>query len=155
MTGVTPDEVVVRTPDQRLRVFVSSTLGELADERRAVARAISALRLTPVLFESGARPHPPQELYRAYLAQSDVFIGLYWQRSGWVGPGMEISGLEEELELAQGLPRLLYVKDPAPDREPRLAELLTRIRAGATESYRHFRTAGELSRQFVTTWRRS
>jgi hypothetical protein len=63
-------------------VFVSSTVGEqgeLAEERRAVARAISALRLTPVLFELGARPHPPQELYRAYLAQSDVFIGLYWQ----------------------------------------------------------------------------
>jgi hypothetical protein len=35
---------------------VSSTLGELAEERRAVSRAISALRLTPVLFELGARP---------------------------------------------------------------------------------------------------
>jgi hypothetical protein len=33
---------VIRTPDQRLRVFVSSTLGELAEERRAVERAISA-----------------------------------------------------------------------------------------------------------------
>jgi hypothetical protein len=35
-------------------VFVSSTVGEhgeLAEERRAAARAISALRLTPVLFE--------------------------------------------------------------------------------------------------------
>ena len=81
-------------------MFVSSTLGELADERRAVSRAVSALRLTPVLFEQGARPHPPRELYRAYLAQSDIFIGLYWQRYGWVGPGMEVSGLEEELELA-------------------------------------------------------
>ena len=39
----------IRTPDQRLRVFVSSTLGELADERAAVARAVEALRLTPVL----------------------------------------------------------------------------------------------------------
>ena len=39
-----------------MRVFVSSTLGELAEERRAVARAISALRLTPVMFELGARP---------------------------------------------------------------------------------------------------
>jgi hypothetical protein len=36
--------------------LVSSTLGELAEERRAVERAISALRLTPVLFELGARP---------------------------------------------------------------------------------------------------
>jgi hypothetical protein len=66
-------------------VFVSSTLGELADERRAVSRAISALRLTPVMFEAGARPHPPQDLYRAYLAQSDAFVGLYWQQFGWVG----------------------------------------------------------------------
>jgi hypothetical protein len=40
---------------------------------------------------------------------------------------MEVSGLEEELELSRGLPRLLYVKEPAPDREPRLAELLARI----------------------------
>lgn len=84
-TGTVEPEEVIRTPDQRLRVFVSSTLGELAPERQAVSRAISALRLTPVLFELGARPHPPQELYRAYLAQSDVFIGLYWQRYGWVG----------------------------------------------------------------------
>jgi hypothetical protein len=45
-----------------------------------VSRAISALRLTPVMFELGARPHRPRELYRAYLAQSDVFIGVYSQR---------------------------------------------------------------------------
>jgi hypothetical protein len=48
------DEAVIQTPDRRLRVFVSSTLGELAEERRAVAGAITALRLTPVLFEAGA-----------------------------------------------------------------------------------------------------
>ena len=53
-----------------------------------------------MLFELGARPHPPQELYRAYLAQSDIFIGLYWQRYGWVGPDMDISGLEDEFRLS-------------------------------------------------------
>src|SRR5690242_6877560 len=58
------DGVVIRTPDRRLRVFVSSTLGELAEERRAVSRAISALRLTPVMFEAGARPYSPVEVYR-------------------------------------------------------------------------------------------
>jgi predicted ATPase len=137
---------VIRTPDQRLRVFVSSTLGELAPERQAVSRAISALRLTPVMFELGARPHPPQELYRAYLAQSDVFVGIYWQRYGWVGPGMDISGLEDEFQLSQAFPRLLYVKGPAPDREPRLAEMLARIEADGSVAYRHFRTTRELGR---------
>ena len=36
-----PDGGVIRTPDQRLRVFVSSTLGELAAERQAVRGAIT------------------------------------------------------------------------------------------------------------------
>jgi predicted ATPase len=139
-------DVVIRTPDQRLRVFVSSTLGELAEERRAVSRAISALRLTPVMFELGARPYPPRDLYQAYLAQSDVFIGLYWQRYGQVGPGMEISGLEDEFELSRALPRLLYVKEPAPDREPRLIALISRIQEEASGSYRHFRMPAELGR---------
>jgi predicted ATPase len=133
---------VIRTPDQRLRVFVSSTLGELADERRAVSRAISALRLTPVMFELGARPHPPRELYRAYLAQSDIFIGLYWQSYGQVGPGMQVSGLEDEFDLSRALPRLTYVKTGAGEREPRLTELLRRIEHEG--SYRAFRTPAEL-----------
>jgi predicted ATPase len=140
------DEVVIRTPDRRLRVFVSSTLGELAEERRAVSHAISALRLTPVMFEAGARPYSPAEVYRAYLAQSDVFIGLYWQRYGQLAPGARVSGLEEEFELSGGLPRLLYVKTPAPDREPRLADLLARIKKESSASYRYFRTPAELGR---------
>src|SRR6516165_445016 len=140
------DEVLIRTPDRRLRVFVSSTLGELAEERRAVSRAVSALRLTPVMFELGARPYPPADVYRAYLAQSDVFIGLYWQRYGQLVPGMEISGLEEEFQLSGELPRLLYIKAPAQDREPRLADLLARIQEAASASYRSFRTPAELGR---------
>jgi predicted ATPase len=144
VSAVLPGDVVIRTPDQRLRVFVSSTLEELAAERRAVERAVTALRLTPVLFELGARPHPPRQLYRAYLAQSDVFVGLYWQRYGWIAPDMEISGLEDEFELAGGLPRLLYVKTPAPHRDPRLTDLLRRI--SDQDSYRQFTTPAQLGR---------
>ena len=143
--------MAIRTPDRRLRVFVSSTLGELAEERRAVSRAISALRLTPVMFEAGARPYPPAEVYRAYLAQADVFIGVYWQRYGQLVPGARVSGLEEEFGLSGGLPRLLYVKSPAPDREPRLADLLARIKAESSASYRYFRTPAELGRLVRST----
>jgi predicted ATPase len=139
-------KVAIRTPDQRLRVFVSSTLAELAEERAAVGRAISALRLTPVLFELGARPHPPRELYRAYLAQSDIFVGLYWQRYGWIGPGMDISGLEDEFRLSHSIPRLLYVKEPAPEREPGLTAMIAGLQSEGTDSYRPFRTPRELAR---------
>ena len=77
---------LIRTPDQRLRVFVSSTLQELAPERQAVRDAVTRLRLVPVLFELGARPQPPRQVYRAYLAQSQVFVGVYWQSYGGSPP---------------------------------------------------------------------
>jgi predicted ATPase len=44
------------------------------------------------------------------------------------------------------MPRLLYIKAPAPDRETRLADLLARIEKEASASYRTFRTPAELSR---------
>jgi hypothetical protein len=47
---------VILTPDQRVRVFISSTLEELAEERAAARRAIRRLHLVPVWYESGARP---------------------------------------------------------------------------------------------------
>ena len=137
---------VIRTPDQRLRVFVSSTLQELAAERQAVRDAVTRLRLVPVMFELGARPHPPRQVYRSYLAQSQVFVGVYWQSYGWVAPGEQVSGLEDEYLLAAGLPRLIYVKSPAPERESRLAEMLTRIRDDGDVSYQHFSAAAELQR---------
>ena len=137
---------VIRTPDQRLRVFVSSTLQELAAERQAVRDAVTRLRLVPVMFELGARPHPPRQVYRSYLAQSQVFVGVYWQSYGWVAPGEQVSGLEDEYLLAAELPRLIYVKSPAAERESRLAEMLTRIRDAGDVSYQRFSAAAELQR---------
>ncbi len=135
---------VIRTPDQRLRVFVSSTLRELADERRAVKRAIEGLRLAPVMFELGARPHPPRALYRSYLAQSDVFVGIYGDSYGWVAPGEEVSGLEDEYLLApREMPKLIYIRS-ATARDPRLAALIDRIRSDDTAAYLPFDSLDEL-----------
>lgn len=140
------DATAIRTPDRRLRVFVSSTLGELADERRAARQAIEQLHLSPVLFELGARPHPPRQLYRAYLEQSDVFVGIYWQRYGWVAPDETVSGLEDEYRLAGARPQLIYLKEPASEREARLTALLDDIRSNDRASYRRFTTPEELAR---------
>ncbi|MBX3060503.1 MAG: tetratricopeptide repeat protein [Anaerolineae bacterium] len=139
-----PTTAVIRTPDQRLRVFISSTLRELAAEREAARQAIEQLRLIPVLFETGARPHPPRNLYRAYLAQSHIFVGIYWQSYGWVAPDMDISGLEDELRLSPGLPKLIYIKTPAPDQEARLKTMLQQIKNADDVSYKYFSTAAEL-----------
>jgi predicted ATPase len=148
-TGV-QRSTAIRTPDQRLRVFVSSTLVELAAERDAARAAIEQLRLAPVMFESGARPHPAQAVYRAYLAQSDIFIGIYADSYGWIGPGMTISGLEDEFELAAELPRLLYVRSPASDRDPALGKMLDRIRASGETSYKKFTDPSQLQELILT-----
>ena len=127
----------IRTPDQRVRVFVSSTMKELATARAAARRAIERLRLVPVLFELGARPYPPRELYLAYLRQSDIFIGIYGQQYGWIAPGQQVSGLEDEYLNAGDKPKLVYVQSPAPERDPRLSAMLERISSDGL-SYRGF-----------------
>jgi hypothetical protein len=51
-----------------VRILVSSTLQEPTAERHAVRDAVTRLRPVPVMFQLGARPHPPRQAYRAYLA---------------------------------------------------------------------------------------
>src|SRR5688500_4222266 len=130
---------------QRLRVFVSTTIGELAPERGAAAEAIASLLLAPVLFELGTRASSPRTMYRAYLDHSDIFVGIYWQRYGWVAPSMEVSELEDQYDLASDRPRLIYVKEPASERDPRLQTFLRKIEADGQASYKVFDAPEQLA----------
>jgi hypothetical protein len=60
---------VILTPDRRLRVFVSSTLQELAEERLAAQKAVSDLRLTPdgTRCKNFAAPQTDNHEYRPAL----------------------------------------------------------------------------------------
>src|SRR4051794_13505664 len=139
-----PPGGTVMPHDGRVRVFVSSTLNELVTEREAARAAITRLRLTPGVFEPGPPPPPPRELYRSYLAQSDVFVGIYGESYGWVAPGSEVSGLEDEYLLAGDRPKLLYIKTPAAQREPRLTALIERIWSDSGVSTTPYRDAEHL-----------
>src|SRR6478735_1364050 len=135
---------VIKTPDQRLRVFISSTIQELAAERKKVQEVLERMKLTPVFFESGARPHPPRDLYRSYLEQSDVFVGIYWKSYGWTAPDMEISGLEDEWRLSGDKPKLIYIKQ-ADQREPRLNTLIKNIQDSNVACYQKFEKLEDLT----------
>src|SRR5437763_9754130 len=95
--------------DGRLRVLISSSPGELPDEREAARTAVRTLRLVPVA--SGAGADVPD------VGQSDVFVGIYWESYGWVPPGRATSIAEEEYRRCANRPRLVYLKEPAPGRE--------------------------------------
>ena len=53
--AVVTETGMIRTPDQRVRVFVSSSLQELAPERQAVRDAVTRLRLTRQCRIEGVR----------------------------------------------------------------------------------------------------
>ena len=121
----------ILTPDQKIRIFVSSTLQELQPEREAVRKVINDdLKLHPIMFDAGASPHPPRQRYRAFLEQSHIYVGIFWESYGWIAPDMEISGIEDEYEIAQQqhLLSLVYVKNLVKGRDRQLEELLKKIK---------------------------
>ena len=134
----------ILTPDSRVRVFISSTIEELAEERKALYEAISAIKLIPVIFEAGARPYPPREVYQAYIEKSQIYVGVFWKSYGWISPDMKISGIEDEFNLSYQKPRLLYIREAPEGRDPKLEQLIQRIERERTISYKRFSTIEEL-----------
>ncbi|BDZ46058.1 hypothetical protein GCM10025866_19670 [Naasia aerilata] len=77
-------------------------------------------------------------------------MGLYWERYGWVAPDETVSGLEDEYNLAPpDMPRLIYIKETEGAREPRLTELLDRIRTDDRASFKYFTEPAELGELLV------
>lgn len=97
--------------DRTLRIFLSSAVGELAAER-AVARSVVESFRSIAISDEGALPF-------GTAADADVFVAIYWQD--------HLLRLEEEYEATGRTPCLIYVKEPAPDRDPRLAAFLDRL----------------------------
>ncbi|HEX6146724.1 MAG TPA: adenylate/guanylate cyclase domain-containing protein, partial [Acidimicrobiia bacterium] len=129
----------------RLRVFVSSTLGELKSEREAAKSAIKSLRLVPAGVDLGSLPGQDGPA----LEDADIFVGIYWQSYGWTTDDSPVSDLEQEYDRGAGLPRLIYVKEPAAEREEGLRRLLDRIGNDGRSPSRSFESPGDLAEMLV------
>ncbi|MGH8916254.1 MAG: adenylate/guanylate cyclase domain-containing protein [Acidimicrobiia bacterium] len=130
---------------RRLRVYVSSSLGELRSEREAAKSAIRTLRLSPTGADLGDQPGVED----SGVEDADIFVGIYWELYGWVDEVSPVSDLEHDFDRGANLPRLIYVKEPAPDREQGLVRLLERIRAADGSTSRTFESPGELAELLV------
>lgn len=97
------------------RVFLSSTFTDLSDYRRTVQAAIRQLGAVDVSMENfGARDERPvDECIRLVRQESDLFVGIYAHKYGYVPDGAEISISEMEYKAASevSLPRFIYVID--------------------------------------------
>ncbi len=92
--------------DTFLTVFISSKMGELAEERRAVQNALSQFHMTGWLWETdaGARPEPIRSTYLQEVEACDIYIGLFWLGYG------EYTIEEFEYARSKRKPCLLYEK---------------------------------------------
>ena len=68
---------------------------------------------------------------------------------------MDISGLEDEFRLSGGTAALLYLKAPAPDREPRLSAMIDELRAAGHGCVPHLPLARASSAGWCATISRS
>jgi hypothetical protein len=97
------------------RVFVSSTQKDLPDHRKAVQDAIRQLGAVDVSMENfGARDERPlTECLRLIRQESDIFVGIYAHRYGYIPAGGQASITEMEYLAASDaeLPRFIYLVD--------------------------------------------
>ncbi len=123
-------------------VFISSSARDLLAHRAAVSKALLNAGLHPIdMANFMARPEGATSACLKELADSDLFVGIYAWRYGFVPPGAEVSITEQEFIEAQrlGKPCFCFVVDsgydwPAEfreqgDKERRLREFKARIDA--------------------------
>src|SRR4051794_40032938 len=99
------------------RVFLSSTFTDLKSHREAVQDAIRQLGVVDVSMEHfGARDERPlDECVRLVKQESDIFVGIYAHKYGYIPKGStkSISDLEYKSASEAALPRFIYVVDDA------------------------------------------
>jgi Domain of unknown function (DUF4062) len=95
--GLTGEELYSWAQTQRF--FVSSVMGELAEERRGVAAAVEEMGATPVWFEAlGGRDEGAEAAYLDGVRRADVYLGIIADRYGALTPTGRSATQEEYRE---------------------------------------------------------
>ena len=95
-----------------MRAYVSSTILDLEDCRDQVLRALSRIRVQGVAMESYvAAPDSPMEQCLRDVAESDLYIGVFAWRYGYIPPDQDasITELEYRQAVRLGKPTLIFV----------------------------------------------
>jgi hypothetical protein len=105
-----------------MRVFISSKMAELAEERQVIQDALAEMFIEALVYadEAGSRSQSIQQTYSQELADSDIYLGIFWK-------GYGTYTIEDEFALATrlGKPRLMYEKrTELEERDPRLQAFL-------------------------------
>jgi len=100
---------------RKFKIFVSSTSLDLQRERQAVGEALH--RMCTASFSGmeyfGSRPETPREVCLEEVSRSDVYIGVFAHRYGYIDPESGLSMTELEYRKARecNIPCLIYMMD--------------------------------------------
>lgn len=145
------------------QVFISSTMGDTAAERRAVAAVIEEEGARAVWFEEFGRDADADEAYLAEVDSATVYLGILNEQYGRLNPPDGFSATEAEYlrARAEGKRVHVLVAADAPGREGHLTRFIDRVRFyTTTENYtdvddlvrRVKRRLGELGAEALSPW---
>lgn len=140
----------------KARIFISSTLKDLREEREAVDKALRRIQDTSIgsMEYFGSRDEAPEDASLAEVNRSTVYLGIFGHLYG-----SGITEAEYQRARERNLPCLIYIKDdsvPVPptfvERDPgkmaKLEALRNEITANHTFSF--FTSPDQLATQVVT-----
>jgi hypothetical protein len=110
-TTVPPSEEELRAALGEWRVFISSVIGGMEEERGAVVRSVESVGALPVYFENfGGRDDDAERAYLSEVARSDVLVGILGERYGKpLSSGYSATHAEYNEAEAQGLRSSMWV----------------------------------------------
>lgn len=92
-----------------MKVFISSTYNDLIEHRKAAHDALEKLDAHVIWMEAfGARPEDSTTACLREVEESDLFIGIYAHRYGFIPKDSEVSITEQEFDHAQELAKPIF-----------------------------------------------
>ena len=103
------------SPDDRMKVFISSSLRDLREYRKAVINQLGqylGLEVQKNDMMDASQNQPLDEMFRL-IEESDIFVGIYAHRYGHIPEGQQSSYIELEYDYARSLgkPTFCYILD--------------------------------------------
>ncbi|MCA9470227.1 MAG: DUF4062 domain-containing protein [Nitrospira sp.] len=136
------------------RVFISSSMEELAEERQVVEKIIEAVGYQPFVYErdAGARPWNHEQTFVRELKKSNLYVGIFWNKYG------EFTRQEFDLAKERGIPRLLFEKvSRSGSRDQKLQEFLdhyNRVTQPDGLTIARFTSPAELKKTFSDSFKK-
>lgn len=119
---------------QKLRVFISSTMEDLKDERVALVKVINQNTFWEAVYAESfvARSESPREVCLDEVRKSHIYIGIFKDRYGYIPEnnnprGVSAVVLEYKEAKDNQLPIIILIYKNASNRESQLDEFLKEI----------------------------